>query len=543
MKIHFVILAFSFLSFFNANGQNKSSSNSEFEYEDCSCAIPIELTIYNGLYGNYGGNVVLNKDKIIPGAVTVANMNDTDGDTYIDNSDMIVTNGPNGRDEVDLMKLEIKIKNGAPQTNSASCRNLELVLKGAIKLWQKSTKEIVQNTTIPISSLPLTVWVEAIAPSNKVQDIEIEAFVNGQSKDLVKATAVWVQFSRKYKSKALSGIENSSALTLDINEQNLRDFIEVRFKDILNQRYGLGANHAFNSGFYSGTCQTSAYSSKNAGYGATILTEYTVLPTDLRTQPNMLGVKFDFARQLDADESIISSGSAVWLDDAALPDLLYSNGNEGSNDDKGNKDEDLTPSMHNKIYSLDSPGFSYDSFYSPRNIAFYRRDLDFKEFARVSFNMQPSGDGTVIASRCSEYLLWDTEYTLKRQPISGVIDIYDDCNHGLAQVNTALSHSAIRRIKGQSIPSIQIIFLNINSNAAYQFEYNSSMNSWRLIKLGSTGGSNLGFFPYNSSSNNWTLKDGAELEIIIEDSGSVKISNSDTFRFSVNSSLSKNILN
>ena len=52
----------------------------KFEYVDCGCAGTISVNIYNGLYPPYGGDLVT--DKINIGAVTIANLNDTDGDFF-----------------------------------------------------------------------------------------------------------------------------------------------------------------------------------------------------------------------------------------------------------------------------------------------------------------------------------------------------------------------------------------------------------------------------------------------------------------------------
>lgn len=80
----------------------------------------IILDIYNGLYDWVdeerewsGGQLLANWAKITPGAVTVANLNDTDGDSIPDKDDNEVLASSIGRDEIDLMKLVVRKKNPA----------------------------------------------------------------------------------------------------------------------------------------------------------------------------------------------------------------------------------------------------------------------------------------------------------------------------------------------------------------------------------------------------------------------------------------------
>ena len=222
----------------------KRSNSGEFEYPDCGCAGNIDLKLYKGLDGSYGGNLVPDADEWSKGELTVANQNDTDGDGIIDNIDMSVKASisiPGSRDEVDLMKLEVTISGTFP----ASCPAVELVLTGSVEIWEQPTKETKASKLIPISSLPKTVWVEAIAPSGSVRDIEIKALIGTSEKDKVRATAVWVEFDKKYIVKGLAGSDNSSAAGLDINEQTVVGYIEGLYKDNPGRRLGGSIEIAF----------------------------------------------------------------------------------------------------------------------------------------------------------------------------------------------------------------------------------------------------------------------------------------------------------
>ena len=521
--------------------ENHEKSSGQFEYIDCGCSGKIDLKLYDGLYGSYGGDLVPNNKEWSEGGLTVANLNDSDGDGTIDNGDMVVKTigGVNGsRDEVDLMKLEVTSTGNFPP----KCQEVELVLEGPIEIWNLPTKESIANRVIPISSLPITVWVEAQQASAEVADIEIHAKVKGKTKDKVKATAVWVQFERKYLTKGVG--DNPSPATLGIDEPTLVNLIENIYKDNLDQRYGIGPSSEFNQLLYSGTCPTAVYNGINAGYNAILMTEYHILPDNLKDIPGMLGVKFDFARQLDADENIIKYNGFMWEEHPIFPDEVYGDGIEGSNDDGENLDEDLTPSMFNKIYSYDAPGFSYhnntyfDCTLGGIRTSYYHRNLDFKEFARVSFNAQPEGDGLVQGSRCSNYVEWDTEYTVNRKSLSGAADPFDGCNQGFFAVTSALSHSDPVRLAGAGVPDIEINLLPDAADALYILKYLGTLPipEWEL-RRGDVGGSALiGTFPLNAATNNWTVLDPGKVELTISNDPSLV--NGVTFVFTVSNEAS-----
>ena len=74
----------------------------------------VDLVIHNGLKGVSGGQEISEADEESKGAVTVANLNDTDGDgggTTADKDDNVVSvsgSNPPGRNEHDLMELTLK---------------------------------------------------------------------------------------------------------------------------------------------------------------------------------------------------------------------------------------------------------------------------------------------------------------------------------------------------------------------------------------------------------------------------------------------------
>ena len=146
-------------------------SEGNFDYEDCGCKGTINLKIYNGLVSPYGGQNVpeTNNEEFFKGAVTVANRNNTNGDfdssgaPIIDFMQNVVT-ATNGKDrnEIDLMRLDI-LKTG---TFAPACSIVTIEYSGNIKFWSASNKVSPVNLNIPISNLPLTIYVEATTRSS-----------------------------------------------------------------------------------------------------------------------------------------------------------------------------------------------------------------------------------------------------------------------------------------------------------------------------------------------------------------------------------------
>jgi len=155
-------------------------SQDEFSWIDCGCDVEINLRIHDGLNkdgetGIYGGeeiSEILEADE--RGAVTVANLNDTDGDSVPDNEDMDgVIESDFGRNELDLMKLIIEADGEVPDGCDQKVR---LVATANVKFWKDYLK-VFQQTDLEFDllTLPRTIFVEAIEVSNELRDIEIKA--------------------------------------------------------------------------------------------------------------------------------------------------------------------------------------------------------------------------------------------------------------------------------------------------------------------------------------------------------------------------------
>jgi len=130
-----------------------------------------DLALYNGV----NGPLVIEDDEEKIGAFTVTNVNDTDDDGVVDNSDTEV------QDELDLFKLEIrKVQEGAMDgVLSLHFTNKEGTSVDGTKLktWKDSTKAqgLDERRTFEINQTewPVVMWVEGLEASTEVRDIII----------------------------------------------------------------------------------------------------------------------------------------------------------------------------------------------------------------------------------------------------------------------------------------------------------------------------------------------------------------------------------
>jgi hypothetical protein len=212
-------------------------------------------------------------------------------------------------------------------------------------------------------------WIEAIAASGAVRDIEIwEGYQDAQGNlkdglDKVKATAVWVENT---------DVANTNSAPL---------WSDADGGDITNTfTNGLG-KFGFNP--------SSPLGKIVQGIGF----EFTVKPDGVGAEP---GVKFDVTRQME--QKYFQFNGATWAP-LAQPWETFKIKDE-SNDDSHQSDEDNTP-KNNHIYSLDAPGL-----FNRGTLDQFVGKLNFKEFCRVRFDgIEPSGN-TSEGSRCSLKLTW-----------------------------------------------------------------------------------------------------------------------------------------
>ena len=93
--------------------------------------LKVDMDIANG----QGGSLIDEDNEETPGAFTVANLNDTDGDGTVDKDDSDVSATANGRDEVDLMMLVLR----KPEPDLGDKVKFKVV-SGDVKIWEESKK-------------------------------------------------------------------------------------------------------------------------------------------------------------------------------------------------------------------------------------------------------------------------------------------------------------------------------------------------------------------------------------------------------------------
>ena len=163
-------------------------------------AIPADTEVDLIIHDGQGGKAIPDADEDKTGAVTVANLNDTDADGNKDfeDSNGVVQTNIHGRNEVDLMLLEAKRPVGYVPGTGALLWPLQ---PERVRLWADEHKVIPApgyDAGAGVVVLfwgandyaPKRMWVEIISKSDSVADIQIDLSYGGKT-DTVKATGVW----------------------------------------------------------------------------------------------------------------------------------------------------------------------------------------------------------------------------------------------------------------------------------------------------------------------------------------------------------------
>ena len=336
-----------------------------FVYGGTAQVPEVNLVLHNG----QGGAAVVDSKEETVGAFTVANLNNTDYDATVDNSDNDVPG------EKDLMALEISRPTG-PSTDTLT------ITPNRAYLWETSSKGTrfksgSMPATITLGELPKTVWVEVTQISDALRDVSVELNYKGQ-KDVVKATGVWANF-------VAAAHDTKDATTL-FNEPAWQDTTEQP-KDLIVDRGGVGLRPI------NGT---------NGSINA-ILIKFTLLPVGIASAP---GVSFDITRQAEGKIWVQTQGGAEQI----VPEgtRIFPDSDEEPNDAVHNDDESIAPSPLGNIYSMDAPGLG--SIRAPMGVNYFTFRSNFREYVRVTFDgVHPLGN-SVIGSRCSSKYLWHVSH-------------------------------------------------------------------------------------------------------------------------------------
>jgi len=368
--------------------------------------IKADLIIHNGLEGYSGGQEISEQEEESKGAVTIANKNDTDGDTQEDiNDDDVSVSGTNppGRNELDLMNLileepkpdsigiqkvririisgDIKIYKDGPQGKEQSKSNGEATLTQSISAFQEDHNQNGNND--------IKWWVEARSVSQDLRDIEIVYEINPENStkwiecDRVKATAIWALCTETKH-------DNTDSYA---NWTDIPSNVQTRIDD--SGGFGL------------------RYSPDNR-YKNVIAFQFIIYPSGIDAFSD---VKFDLTREIHFLDVWDWDGLPDTTDSEAWPINI-----EEPNDDTHDTDESDAPSSQNHMYSVDrvggGPQIKDDAFVELTS------QNDYKEYMRVRFDgVKPSGESR-HGSRCSSYKEWHACHNIIRDgaPAGGTVN-------------------------------------------------------------------------------------------------------------------------
>ncbi|MCB9289540.1 MAG: hypothetical protein H6560_19705 [Lewinellaceae bacterium] len=392
--------------------------------------------------GITGDSIEVYEPGLYSVSVTVANLNDTDGDTIPDYQDMSVTASLVGRNEIYLMKLLVL----KPQPYSGGSLKLRVLEGGQrVKFWKAPTKEDSLASASPneynisFGNAPdsLTFYLEATGHSDTLRDIVIEASYGGK-RDTVAATAFWVGLSTVWFNRTISpqptfvgaDCNNCPYTTTPAPDPAVQlsecgTYRRINCGWIANDmtRYGFGPCRREPMAPISSINFPGDTSSNNKWMAGRIFWEFRILPALTTQQYDDFNLTFDVTRQKQINTCWLVSGngfSSSNCDQDIFPWLAQQD-NEKANDDDGQGglgQNDNTPSPAGLIYSFDPPGSDlYDI--ENENLAFKIYRATFKEFVRMKIddfqtNNISGPKNTLEGSRSSAKMDWYNTFHLRR---------------------------------------------------------------------------------------------------------------------------------
>jgi hypothetical protein len=352
----------------------------------------VDLVIYRG-----GEDVYIVPDNVewSEGSFTIANLNDTDGDAIVDDMDSDVTSSAVGRDEVDLMRLDIALY-PASTIGEVTLSSVGNSL-GNVRFWESATKGSPAVTTYPASELPKTIWVECPVRSEDLRDFEIYATYSVEvgecsivTTDQVRATAIWSDHD----------MFSARAEFPDFAFDPVWDHMPTLLETVLKLYGGTGVI-------------PNPILTNNKDYGVRngVIFKFTVTPPGVGNEPD---IEFDVSRQLQ--NKFEFTVAAVGLVEVCE---MWPAVSELANDDENANDESMDLIGMDEAYSLDYVGVIKAIINSNNNPGQFAigdtlyQPSRFNEFLRVGLaGVRPVGN-TVSGSRCSDYVPWHSILNLE----------------------------------------------------------------------------------------------------------------------------------
>ncbi|MCB9350641.1 MAG: hypothetical protein H6573_24480 [Lewinellaceae bacterium] len=474
--------------------------------EECNPIVDIQ--IFNGFYdwatdtSWSGGQIVPDAIESSKGAVTVANLNDTDGDTIPDYQDMSVTASPAGRNEIDLMKLLVL----KPQPSGGSLKLRVLEGGQRVKIWKMPTKEDSLASSSPneyslsFVNAPdsLTYYLEATNHSDTLRDIVIEASYYGK-KDTVAATAFWVDSNNVWFNRSIPPQPTFAGVSCDcppttipapdpaIQLSECGTYRRINCGWIANDmtRYGFGPCRRESINSIPTLNFPGDASSNNKWLAGRIFWEFRIVPTLTAQQYDDLNLTFDVTRQKQINTCQIVSGGGLFSNcDQDMFPWLAQQDNEKANDDDGQGglgQNDNTPSPTGLIYSFDPPGSDLYDIQND-NLAFKIYRATFKEFVRMKINLFQTNningpENTLEGSRSSTKMDWHTTFHLRR------------FSNGLYKMELDTANVSVSfPVKGSNSGSNGTITLKVEDSTAvttngYRMDFDYFGGKWSIHRM------------------------------------------------------------
>lgn len=327
----------------------------------------LDIKIWNG---GPGGLLVEDGKEEEPGAFTVANWNDTDGDGVVDNGDSDgVIASTTGRDEVDLIHILIM----APRNYDGGAVTLTLD-SGSAAFWKDEQK---LEPLVPAqiddwgpSDFFRSVYMEVTAPSLAVRDIHVTVGYKGQTTGF-KATGVWSNVKAVAHDQLtyaeLVALPAFAAMHLNA------EFRHTAPKAMASNVDGTGLKHVPDA------------ASMSDAFRNGIAFAFELTPPKIEKEL----VFFDITRRVERRSWFKKDGVGTPIGHDHFPSQV-----EEANDDPDNVDESFGPDSANRMYSFDAPGNRGIARFPTGGENYYNHDLNAEEFVRVSFSGKgPKGDG------------------------------------------------------------------------------------------------------------------------------------------------------
>ena len=353
--------------------------------------VDVNLTIYDGQWGAKVSEYLEESE----GAFTVANMNDTDGDTVADLND---TNGvfasPTGRpDDGDLDLMELVLHKPAPDATGAVTLVMDPSMYLRVRLWE----DLTMTSPIPITwpegtvsfstaVLDKTIYVELTDESAALRDYTFRLRYEN-IEDVVKATAIWstvdaVSFADATYADLIVQPPWSELVPGEDPQPILEAAGGSGLLPVPTQIPQLGINGVVNA----------------------IWMCFTVGPPGIE---DVSRIHFDVTRRIERNIWKLDCNKEI-LFQAREED--FPERNEEANDDAvGEEDESDEPNANRHMFAVDGPGIGWDWLNPAGDYCVDRFSAE--EFMRVGINVVGEGNG-IRGSRGSEKYEWHVNHTL-----------------------------------------------------------------------------------------------------------------------------------